>query len=244
MMEVRNYLRGHNIKDTREARRIAEEAMAMCSENPIIYVLMGSVHQMEYWVDYGKSPRESTEKGIEMIQKALAMDDSLAIAHSMLGHLYLQKREYDKAVAEAERAVALDLGGEGVHTVYATLLYYAGRPEEAIPVFQKAIRLSPLGSTSTFLHLGHTYRVMGRFEEALSAYKKALQLAPDNIFAHLGLVTTYIMMGREKEARVEAAEVLRINPKFSVDSHAKILMNKNQSVVDNAISTWRKAGLK
>ena len=51
------------------------------------------------------------------------------------------------------------------------------------------------------------------------------------------------MMGREKEAHAEAAEVLRINPKFSVDS-AKIMPYKDQSVIDNFISALRKAGLK
>jgi adenylate cyclase len=243
-LEGQKYRQGHNIRELQVARRIAEEILAMCPENPMGYVLMGGVHQMAYWVDYGKSASESTEKGIEMVQKALAMDDSMAGPHSLLGHLYLEKREYDKAVAEAERAVALAPGAEGVHTVYATLLYYANRPEEAIPEFQTAIRLSPLGSTSTFLHLGHAYRIMGRFEEALSAYKRALQLAPDNIFAHLGLVTTYIMLGREKEARAEAAEVLRINPKFSVDTQGKLNMHKDQSVVENAMNAWRKAGLK
>ena len=39
--------------------------------------------------------------------------------------------------------------------------------------------------------------------------------APDNIYAHTNLAATYIMMGREKEARAAAAEILRINPKFS-----------------------------
>jgi adenylate cyclase len=243
-LEGFKYCQGHNITDNRVARGIAEEVIAMCPENPMAYFLMGSVYQMAYWVDSGKSPRESTEKGIEMIQKALAMDDSLAIAHSMLGDLYLQKREYEKAIAEGERAVALDPGGEGVNTIYATLLYHGGRPEEAIPVFQKAIRLNPFGSTSTFLHLGHTYQVMGRFEEAVSTYEKAILRAPDNIFAHTGLAATYIMMDREKEARAEAAEVLRINPKFSVDSFAKILINKDQSVIDNYLSALRKAGLK
>ena len=64
-------------------------------------------------------------------------------------------------------------------------------------------------------------RITGRFEEAVSAYKKSLQRAPNNIFAHLGLAATYSMMGREKEARAEAAEVLRINPKFSLDNLCK-----------------------
>jgi hypothetical protein len=52
------------------------------------------------------------------------------------------------------------------------------------------------------------------------------------------------MMGREKEARAEAAEVLRINPKFSVDSWAKKTPYKDQSRRDEAINALRKAGLK
>ena len=55
------------------------------------------------------------------------------------------KREYDKAIAEGERAVALNPGGTSVLVNYAASLTYAGRPEEAIPLFQKAIRLNPFG---------------------------------------------------------------------------------------------------
>jgi hypothetical protein len=52
------------------------------------------------------------------------------------------------------------------------------------------------------------------------------------------------MMGREKEARAEAAEVLRINPKSSLDSLAKMLPYKDQSQNDKVINALRKAGLK
>ena len=70
--------------------------------------------------------------------------------------------------------------------------------------------------------------VTGRFEEAVSAYKKAIQIAPDNFTAHLGLAATYSLMGREREARAEAAEVLRINPKFSLDYYARLLRINRQ----------------
>jgi adenylate cyclase len=76
------------------------------------------------------------------------------------------------------------------------------------------------------------------------AYKKAIQLAPDNIYPHIFLAVTYIQMGREKEARAEAAEVLRIDPKFSVDNLAKSLSHKDQSVNDRTVDALRKAGLK
>ena len=47
------------------------------------------------------------------------MDDSIAGAHALLSHLYILKREYDKAIAEGERAVALDPGGAYAHMCYA-----------------------------------------------------------------------------------------------------------------------------
>jgi len=52
------------------------------------------------------------------------------------------------------------------------------------------------------------------------------------------------MIGRENEARAEAEEVLRLNPKFSLDYLAKISVYKEQSVIDKIIDALRKAGLK
>jgi adenylate cyclase len=244
MLEARKYLQGHNIEDTKVAGRIIEEMIAMCPENPMTYVGVAYFHWMAYWLGPVQSRRESIEKGIEMAQKALAMDDSIASAHSFLGLLYNLKREYDKAIAEGERAVALDPGGANAHLAYAMSLYYVGRSEEAIPMFQKAIRLDPVGSTGLYLNFGHALRVAGRFNEAISAYKKSIQREPNNIFAHTGMAATYILMGREQEARAEAAEVLRINPNFSVDSLARSLPFKEQSMIDSYIGALRKAGLK
>ena len=204
----------------------------------------GFVHLTEYWLGIGKSPRESIEKGMELAQKALAMDDSLWAVHGILSRFYTMKRVYEKSIAEGERAVALDPGGAEANLIYGASLTFGGRPEEAIPVLQKSLRLDPLGSPSTFLQLGQALRITGKFEEAVSAFRKTLQRAPDNIIAHIALATTYSMMGREEEAHAEAAEVLRINPKFSVDSYAKRLTFKDQSVTDKFIDALRKAGLK
>jgi TolB-like protein len=243
LMEAVKYLTAYNVDGTRSGKRIAEEALEMCPDNPVLYTLMAWVNYLEYWMGLGKSPRESIEKGMEMVQKALAMDDSSPAAHARLSLFCTIKGEHERAIAEGERAVALMPGGVSMLSNYAMSLHYGGRPEEAIPVFKKAIRLNPFDS-SNYHNLGSAYRVLGRFEEAVSEYKKALQRSPDNFFAHLGLTATYSMMGREQETRAEAAEVLRINPKFSVDSYTKRLTFKDQSVTDKFRDALRKAGLK
>jgi tetratricopeptide (TPR) repeat protein len=93
-------------------------------------------------------------------------------------------------------------------------------------------------------NLGGAYRAVGRYEDAIAQYKNALKLQPDDLFTHLGLAQTYVKLGREKEAQAEAAEVLRIHPKFSLEHYAKTLPFKDQSVVDDTIACLRKAGLK
>ena len=216
----------------------------MCPENPMGYIALGWIYHYDFILGNTKSPRETIEKGIELVQKALAMDDSIAGAHIILCYFYLDKGDNDKAIAEAERAVALNPGDWSALNTYANSIRNAGRPEEAIPFYQKAIRLTPFGASVLYRDFGQALRNTRRFEEAVSAYKKAIQLSPNDINAHIGLAATYSMMGREKEARAEAAEVLRINPNFSLDYHAKLIQGKDRSRIDNYINALRKAGLK
>ena len=244
IMEGLKYMDRFNIGDNNLTRRIAEEAIAMCPEVPAAYYLMAGVHMIDYYLGSTKSPEETINKGIEMAQKALTLNESYGQAHGILGHLYLAKREYEKAIAEGERAAALNPNDATAIAFYATSLGFAGSSEEAIPLFQKSIRLNPFGPIWVNQNLGNALQMTERFEEAVSAYKKVIQRAPNYIWGHLMLAATYSKMGREKEARAEAAEVLRINPKFSLDWLAKTTVYKEQSVRENLLNALRKAGLK
>ena len=241
LMEALKYIDRDNIEDNNVARRLSEEAISMCPENPVGYVRLSRVYISDYWLGNTKSPRETLEKAEELAKKALAIDDSIPMGHAMLASAYIFKREYDKAIAEGERAVALD---PSTYTAYACALLVACRYKEAIAMFQKAIRLNPNAMSVTFVYFGHALLMAGRLEEAVSTFKKAIQRTPDNILPHYGLVATYSLMGREKEARAEAEEVLRMNPKFSLDFYAKTFVYKDQSEMDKVVNALRKAGLK
>ena len=77
------YVQRWNIDDNNIARRMVEEAIAMCPENPMGYSMLGMVYLADYWLGNTKSPGETIEKGIELAQKSLAMDDSTAGASSL-----------------------------------------------------------------------------------------------------------------------------------------------------------------
>ncbi|HXX32861.1 MAG TPA: tetratricopeptide repeat protein, partial [Thermodesulfobacteriota bacterium] len=238
MMQVTDYLDRWTIADTNLGRGIAEEAVALYPESPAVYTVLGWVYFQDYMLNNTQSPRETIEKGIELAQKALAMDSSLSQPHALLCFLYCIKREHDEAIIEGERAVALNPATIELNA-YASALRYAGRTEDAIPVYQKAIRFNP--SSPSYLYHNYAFSLLasGRLAEAVAAFKKAIQISPDSIRAHILLAATYSMMGREKEARVEAAEGLRINPKFSLENFAKILLFKDQSETDKIVNALR-----
>jgi hypothetical protein len=62
--------------------------------------------------------------------------------------------------------------------------------------------------------------------------------------AHLTLAAVYSELGREAEAQAEAAEVLRINPKFSLEVHKERVPIKDPAMLERHIAALRKAGLK
>ena len=84
----------------------------------------------------------------------------------------------------------------------------------------------------------------GQYEHAIEAYMQANHRSSDNLFVWQGLATAYILSGREEEARAAAANVIKIDPKFSLDYFSKMLPYKNQTDLECEINALREAGLK
>jgi adenylate cyclase len=82
---------------------------------------------------------------------------------------------------------------------------------------------------------------MGEYEEAIETYKKALHRK--HMSAHIHLTASYSLSGRDGEARAEAAEVLRINLKFSLEHLAKTIPFKDQPDIERFIDALREAWL-
>jgi adenylate cyclase len=237
------FLRQMTLAGAKQAQQIAEEGLAICPENPSLNRLLVSAYINYYWYDTTRPPQESINKATELLQKILAQDSNNAWAHAYLCFIYLHKREYDNAIAEGELAASLDPGSPDRIKPYAKALCYAGKPQEAIPLLEKILRLDPMASPTTYNDLGMAYRMTGRYEEAAAKYKKSIEMAPNDSLMHAALAVVYIMMGRDEEARAEAAETMRINPRFSLEWYSKISLIKDRSVLKQNIEAMRKAGL-
>jgi TolB-like protein/Tfp pilus assembly protein PilF len=227
-----------------KAKQLAGEAIALDPKYAFPYAIMANAHMLDLWFGFGKSPEESMKLASEAAHKALSLDNSDPSIQVALCNLYIMQRQYDQAIASAERAVELCPSGARAHYSLGTALVFACRFTEAVRALEFSIRLDPFPSGRNFSMLGSAYRELGRYEEAIEVYKKGLQVEPGDVFTHLGLAVAYIKTGREAEASNEAAEVMKLHPNFSLDSYGKIFHLKDQSIADDYLASLRKAGLK
>jgi adenylate cyclase len=74
--------------------------------------------------------------------------------------------------------------------------------------------------------------------------KIAVQRAPESHSNYLQLAAVLSVGGRDDEAHAAAAQVLKINPKFSVEQYAGALAFRDRSHLDYMVDALHKAGLK
>jgi adenylate cyclase len=225
-------------------KKLAEEVIALDPKYPRGYVLLAQIYLWDILLGITESPEKSLVKAKDLAEKAIALDNSESTAHGLLGSIYLMSRQHDKAITQVERAISLNPNDAGNQIRLGFVLLNSGRPQEAISALKNHKRLNPIPSQQYYLQLVTAYRLSGQYKEAIETGKEALRQVPNNINIYLQLTATYMMMGREEEARAAAIEVMKINPKFSLEWYAKTIYFKNQNDIDKTINALRKAGLK
>jgi adenylate cyclase len=234
-------MRKFNKESNALAKQLAKEAVALDPNYPPAYRALAAAHLMDVWLRTSKSPEESLAKSMELLQKAIALDDTYAEAYSALAFLYSMMGKNDKAVASAEHGVALDPNSADAHLHLGHALRFAGRYEESIPEYKTAIRLNPVPPNPYLFGIASSYGSIGHYEEAITWGKKAVLQNPNDFIAQIILTQIYCLSGRYEEARAQFAEVLRIQPKFTLEKWAKRVKGANREKI---IDSMRKAGLK
>ncbi len=105
------------------------------------------------------------------------------------------------------------------------------------------MRFSPLHHSWYVGVAAHANRLLGRYEEAVVLYQRANNQTPEYISPHIGLTACYAEMGRLEDARAQAAEVLRIDPRYSIGRYATALTYKQPEHAQRSLDAQRAAGL-
>ena len=239
---------GHYYRRTKEdsivARQLLQETIDLDPEYAAAYVLIGWTYLDDIWLGMAKTPSEPIAKAEEMAQKAISIRGLTAGENGLLSSVHLMKKDLDKAIAYAEKAVEQAPNYANVHNILGIALRNNGQYDEAVSSFKKALQLDPIKNINRLNNLAWAYLYSKQYEKAISTWKETLERNPDYFYACLGLTSAYWFIGSEDKAREAARHVLKINPKFSLGYLEKRTPLKDKALKDQLFDAWRKAGLK
>jgi adenylate cyclase len=244
VMQAREHVYQHNVESNILAKQLAQEALTLDPNYAAASRILGVTHMHDILLGRSPSPKLSLDEAIKLVKRAIELDDLNGYNHVVLGFMLVLARQYDKAVAEAELGVALDPNVADIYGWLGMVYRYVGRWADAVVAYEKAIRLNPIPPNFYLYGLGLSYAWTERHEEAIIVLEKAVQNHPDAFYVRLSAAAVYSLAGRDEKARAEAAEVLRLNPEFSLKRWEKSLRYKDREDQEQFISALSKAGLK
>ena len=224
-----------------KARLMFERALELDPGYADAYEGLGETYWLDWFYGYSEDT-DAPRRSAELAQRTIALDDSNSAAYALLGQVDLVYWHYDQAIADGERSIALEPNSAHRYWYLANTLIFSGKPAEAIDLAKKAMRLDPRHGDMYLVEFGFAYSVMGRYREAISVLQQSLAAYPNNIGGRLILVFAYTEVGRNADARAEAAEVLRLSPHFSSTQRGGPRI-KDKALRDRYIAAWNKAGL-
>jgi adenylate cyclase len=226
-----------------ETRGHLADSLKMDPKYARAYSLLASTHRVA-WLnplnDEHLSP-SALDQAISLARTAIELDPHLPEAYAELGYNIIRKRDFDAAAAAAERAIALNPNFADYRV--AQVFYSVGQPAKAIEIAKTQMRLDPFHPHFAPLIAGVAYYLLKEHREAQCWLRNATGRAPNHQYGHAFLAATYAQLGRVEDARAEAAEVLRVNPKYTIGTQKQVSILKRAEDSDHLIDGLRKAGL-
>ena len=231
-----------NRGSTIEAREMYQKAIEIDPDYAHAYAALAWTHLNDFRLGWSDDPAASFALAFELARKAVSLDDSDPLGHAALSDVYLWRKEYDRSIAEIEKAIALNPNNADHYLYLGGRLTWIGDPEQALGHIEKAMRLNPNFPPIYLWNLGHAYFVAERYDEAIATLKELSDRNPDFSPSYIYLAAIYGLTGRDDEARAMALEMAR-RTEWNLEQAEEQLPYKNPAHLDRLITGLRRAGL-
>jgi adenylate cyclase len=171
------------------------------------------------------------------------LNDQEPVSHMALGSVLLWRRDHEGALAEFSRMIALDPNFAQGHTARGMVMMYAGRAAEALEPIATAMRLDPHYAPMVLHFLAQANFSLGKYETAAALLVERIARNPGTDASRMLLASCYGHLGRVEDARTAWAELLKVNPDFSLTQRARVLPYKHASDFQRIAEGLAKVGL-
>jgi tetratricopeptide (TPR) repeat protein len=225
-----------------KAKEMFKKAIDLDPDYANAYVALARSYSDDLAYGWTEFPAMTMQKALDLVNKALTLDESNAGARALLGSSYVRRGEYELASSELQLAIELNPNDASSLRALGWVMLTSGRTDEAIDAVKTALRFDPNSSPSAFFFLGIGYYFKGQYDDAIKILKKGINRKSDFVDLHIALAAAYAQGGRQEDAASEAKVVLQLNPFFEVESYGEAFQNSaNREKIREGL---RKAGLK
>ena len=151
----------------------------------------------------------------------------------------LYQKRHEESLAEYSRAVVLNPNDADILAELADALVYAGQPRKSIDLLTKAMRLNPYYPDWYLWYLADAHNAMGNSAEVISVVR---QMQNQDEGRRL-LAANYAHLGQLDKASIEANEVLRLHPGFTISQWRQRPPYRDQAILERYVEGLIKAGL-
>jgi len=196
-------------EDLAKAIPFFEDAVRLDPDYAQAHAALASVYwdayQSDWAFDLAMPSSRAESRANEHLEEALKSPTPLA--HALQARMFAAWGFAEDAVAEAEKAVALDGNDATALAGLADALIKANRPAEGLNSIEQALRLDPHHPPSYLITLGAAQFGMEHFEDAAVAFERAVKRNPDSVLPLVYLASSHGHLGRIKDAdnAIEAA---------------------------------------
>lgn len=241
---LRTFSSSFQVEDLYEARRLLERSLAIDPNYARSYALLANSY-VAVWhntLDDDFLNPGALDQAHQFARKAVQLDANLPQAHASLGHVLMYKHEHESCIAAFERAIALN--PNYLDWRFGLALVLAGDSKRAINVLKAYMRLNPFYPPVSCGLLGFAHFMLKEYSQALLIQRDFVSRAPTLRAGHVWLAATHARLGQLEQARERAAEVLRLQPNYSIAGTARrILAFKSPKDDKHFFDGLRKAGL-
>jgi serine/threonine-protein kinase len=210
------YLKGRYYWNRRTPAGIAqaikyfEAAIAEDAGYALAYTGLADAYALQ--IDYRSSPvQEGLERARVEAQRALALDDTLAEAHTSLGWVvFIYDWDWPRADRHLRRAIELNPRYATARQWRSWFLIAMGRTEDALAEGRQAVALDP-ASVSIRRSLGWLHYYARQTEPAMEQLRRALAMNPTAEETHRLIGLASLQAGRWDQAEAAFRESIAIS---------------------------------
>jgi adenylate cyclase len=234
----------HNKADNIEAQSYFRRAISVAPEYPQAMAALGVALCNAAFLNWSDDPERCYQEAFELAQRAITLEPRDPVAHFVMGLVSMWTSRFDRSMAEMKEAIRLNPSFALAHCALAHTYVYAGHPEEAIPIAEKGIRLSP-NDPSLYISLpalAAAHYQLRHYEQAVEIGYRAWGLNRNWPAGLRYVVAGLAQLGRIEQAQAALADLKAFDTNLSFVEALLKRVYKDRAGPEHILEGLRKAG--